>query len=133
MTVTPAQKEKMLRAHVLNHRLGELEEELARMDRQAGEIAALRDALSRFTSVGADEELLVPVAPGIFARARSTGETRLLVNVGAGVVVPKTAEQAQAMVDEQDAQLRAAQDQAQAAFEELLTELQGLEREFKEE
>ncbi|MBR9701248.1 prefoldin subunit alpha [Candidatus Woesearchaeota archaeon] len=125
-------KEEMFQAELLNHKLGQLEQELNTLDSKAEEIRSLKDSLDRFGEIKENEELLVPIARGVFASATSTKEKKLLINVGADVVVEKTAEQVHQMLDTQIAQLREYQERVQQSFNQSLQELKTLESSFQE-
>ena len=66
-----------------------------------GNIESVNDMKSREAS-----EMLVPVVDGIFAKAKTENAKEVYVNVGAGVTVKKTIEQACEMLREKDAEIQ---------------------------
>lgn len=131
MALDASQKEKMFQAEMLNHRLTQIEGDIAQMVRQLGEIADLRKALSQFENVSEGTEVLAPLATGIYAKVTATKDKKLLVNVGQGVVVPRSVEEAQAMIAAQEERLQMVRTEAEKAFEETLRGLQNLQKEFE--
>lgn len=125
-------KQLMFRAEVLGHQMDQIEQQLANADKQAAEITDLREALQRFSGLKEGDEMLVPLAAGIFAKSSFSGEQVLMVNVGAGVVVPKAPAEVAAMLDEQLRNLRAYQQQLHEEFDRMLVELQEIQKKFEE-
>jgi prefoldin alpha subunit len=120
-------REQMFEAEMIHQQLGNLQDYLAKIDKQIAEVLSLKDALDQFCTVKKGEELLVPLAAGVFMKAVATEDHTLHVNVGKGVVVPKSIEGVQAMLDEQLTEMRAYEQQLQQQFEELLGKLKRIE------
>lgn len=131
MAVETEQKQKMFQAEMLNHRLTQIEQDISRMDRQIGEISDLRNALLAFENVSEGDEVLSPLATGIYAKMMATSEKTLLVNVGQGIVVPRSVAQAQEMISAQEERIQVVRSDAEKAFEETLQALQRLQKEFE--
>jgi prefoldin alpha subunit len=124
-------KEKMFEAEMVHHQLEQVQSNLQNLDKQMADVVAMKEALHTFKTINAEDELLVPVAAGVFMKAKATGEHTLRVNVGQGVTVDKTPEQVQEMLDEQMTEMRNYEEQMHKQFDELLAKLQNLEQELR--
>ncbi len=122
----------MLKAEMLSHELEECEQRMAGLDEQRAQAEELADTLVRFEGLKGGERLLVPLATGIFAHATCSGETELLVNVGDGILVPKSTGQVHAQVHAQLASIALRQDELHARFDALLAQLDDLKERFSE-
>jgi prefoldin alpha subunit len=124
-------KERMFEAEMTHQQLQQVQEYLQKLDRQVSEVLAMKEALKQFETIGEDEELLVPLAAGVFMKARSTSDRMLQVNVGQGVVVPKTVPEVHQMLEEQLAEMRRYEQELQGQFDALLAKLQQIQKEFE--
>lgn len=125
-------KERMFQAEMINHQLERLQEYLARMDKQTAEVTALKSALDQFKTIEEGEEMLVPLAAGVFMKATSTGDKLLHVNVGQNTIVAKSPDQVHKMLDEQLAEMRQYEEELHAQYDQLLADLEKIEKEFRE-
>ncbi len=126
MTLT---KEQMFEAELLNQQLQHIQEYMQRIDKQIAEVLAMREALAEFEKVADGDEMLVPLAAGVFVKARATTDKTLQVNVGNGVVVPKNADGVRAMLAEQMEDMRKYEEELHKQFDQALTRLQSIEKE----
>lgn len=118
---------------MLNQQLERVQEYLSRLDKQMAEVVALKEAIDRFSGISEGEEVLAPLAAGVFLRATATGDKTLRVNVGQGVVVPKTVPEVHAMLDEQLGEMRAYEQELHSQFDQLLGKLAQMQQEFEKE
>ncbi len=101
MVATDHIKEQYQEFKVLQEHMEKLNEHTDMLERQLVLIDDTKDALHAFSSVLPGQEMLVPLADGIFLKAKFAGNPELLVNVGAGAVVPRSCDQVILMLDEQ--------------------------------
>ena len=120
----------MFEAEMLNQQLERLQEYLGNMDRQAAEITALKSAIDAWSSVPAGDEMLVPIAAGVFAHAHSSVDKTLRVNVGNNTVVAKTVPEMHVMLDTQLTEMRTYEEELHKQFDQLLARLGAIEAEF---
>jgi len=71
------------------------------LEKQQSELANTRKALNELPNTPNGREILIPLAAGIFAKAKLEKNDKVFVNVGSNVTVGKTPEQALIMVQEQ--------------------------------
>ncbi|MFP4111515.1 MAG: prefoldin subunit alpha [Candidatus Woesearchaeota archaeon] len=65
------------------------------------DIAAIKESIDDLKKQNKNSEILVPVANGIFVKAKLSENKSFLVNVGSDVVVEKDSESAKTLLDEQ--------------------------------
>lgn len=128
--IPQSRREKMFEAEMANQQLGQLQEYLGGISKQTAEILMLKEEIDRYAKVNEGDEMLVPLAAGIFVKARAAAHQGFLVNVGSGAVVPKDAVQVHAMLDRQIAELRDYEGKIQEQFDTLLKRLEELQAEF---
>lgn len=124
-------KQEMLRAELLHEELNEIEERLRMLDQQHVEAHSLIDAVEQISALAPGEEMLVPLATGIYVKATYAQTDEFMVNVGSGVVVPKTLEELRSDIEEQLHALEHHQRELHAKFEALLAQLDSLKESFK--
>lgn len=124
-------KEQMFEAEMVHQQLEQLQNNLGTIEKQMMDVHAMKEAILAFNTIEGDEEMLVPLAAGVFMRATATSDKLLRVNVGQGVIVEKTAAQVQEMLDEQLNEMRKYEDHMHGQFDQLLAKLQRIEEEFK--
>jgi len=128
---TPS-REQLFKGEALQHELRQIEEQLGQLSEQRIEIASIRETVSQFETINKNDELLVPLAAGIFVRANATDEKALYVNVGQGVIVPKTRTQVLEMLQDQEKQLNEAEEQLARKYHTTLSQLQELAQQLQD-
>jgi prefoldin alpha subunit len=124
-------KERMFEAELLNQQLENIQQYLARLEKQTAEVHSLKAALDEFGTVVEGQEMLVPLAAGVFVKAIAVEDKSIHVNVGNGVVVPKTVASMHQMLDEQLSEMKAYEQELQGQFDQMLARLSSLQAEFK--
>ena len=94
-------REKLLELQSLDAQIKQIEEQMVQIEEQIFEVDSLIDNLHEIKNVKAGEEILVPVANGIFIKAKIENTSNLKVNIGSGVVVDKTLDETIDMLKEQ--------------------------------
>src|SRR3989338_2067341 len=97
----PDEKQSVVEAEQLNIRLEGIERRLESLARSRAEAKELLISLGQLPTLKDGDDLLVPVATGLFTKARAVASDTLLVNVGDGVTVEKTVAEVRAMVEAQ--------------------------------
>jgi prefoldin alpha subunit len=124
-------KKQMFEAEMANQQLERIQEYMQRLEKQVAEVLAMKEALDNLQHIKENDEMLVPMAAGVFMKAKAAKERTLLVNVGQGVIVPKDAQGVHAMLDEQLSDMRKYEEQLQREFDTNLAQLQEIERRLK--
>jgi prefoldin alpha subunit len=121
----------MFEAEMTNSQLEQVQEYLGSIARQRAEIQTLKEEIDRYQNVKAGDDILAPLANGIFIRAKAVEDRTFLVNAGAGAVVPKSASEVKTMLDKQLAELEEYDLQLHEQFDRLLERLAQIQKEFE--
>jgi prefoldin alpha subunit len=96
-----SRREKLLELQFLDGQIKQAEQQISQVEEQIFEVNSLIDSLSELKTAKKGQEILVPVANGIFIKAKIEDKESLKVNVGGGVVVEKTIDNTIEMLKEQ--------------------------------
>jgi prefoldin alpha subunit len=96
-----------------------LEKLLEDLEGNMENVNALRTQLNELKTVKGDEEILVPVANGIFVEAKLKNATILKVNVGKGIMVDKTIPETLELIEKQEREIAMTKEQVMMKLEEL--------------
>jgi len=124
-------KEKMFEAELMNQQLENMQRSFEKMEKQRAETLMLKEALSEYEKVEEGQEMLVPIANGMFIKGITTKEKTLQLNVGNNIVVPKTIPEVHSLLDDQLREIDTVQKDLQSQFERVIAKLQDVEQEFK--
>ncbi len=86
---------------MIERRFQQLQQQIQVLQQQSVELETIKQNLTETKKAKKGSTILVPLASGIFARAKIEDAEQLLVNVGAGVVVEKNVEDTKKMLDDQ--------------------------------
>jgi prefoldin alpha subunit len=129
--MTEPTKRQMFEAELTQQEIERIQEQFAKIEQQRAEIAQMRTALDEFLAINEGDELLVPLASGVFARAAATADKMLRVNVGQGVVVHKSVDDVRAMLDTQEREMEQYEEGLHKRFDEALLKLQTFEAQLR--
>ncbi|MCX6775141.1 MAG: prefoldin subunit alpha [DPANN group archaeon] len=90
-----ALQEKYVELQLLSMQIKQLEEQLNVLDQKSQELVILRESLRRLGELKADAKSLAPIGPGIFVPGTVDPTKGVLINVGAGVIVNKSFDEAE--------------------------------------
>ncbi|HLC52079.1 MAG TPA: prefoldin subunit alpha [Candidatus Nanoarchaeia archaeon] len=86
-------REKFMHFQQLQQHIEQINEHIETLNLQNVDIDTSKTAILEFSTSAKNQEMLAPIANGIFVKAKVTESKKLLINVGADTVVEKTAEQ----------------------------------------
>ncbi len=112
--------------------LQRLNNQLESLQEKSNEIANVKDALEEVKKIESGRETLVTLSNGIFLKGEIKETDKVLVNVGADVVVEKTIEEAKELVEEQEKEIESYKSELIKAISETDNRCYRLEREFLE-
>lgn len=124
-------QQKYMAYQVAEQQIKQHQEQLEKFEQQLEEVNTVIDSLEQVSKAKKETEVLVPLAGGIFFRAKMDDNQKFLVNVGSGTVVEKTLEEAQGLVKEQVKEIEKYKDHVTENLANLITEYQLLESELK--
>ncbi|MBI4439435.1 prefoldin subunit alpha [Candidatus Woesearchaeota archaeon] len=116
---------KMIEQQILN-----VQNHLKIMEQQMGELIVTIEGLEDFSSVKDGSEILLPLSSGIFTKAVLKKESKLLINVGADVVVEKDAEGTADLLRKQLEELKEAQEDLVNQLQQIVNYASNLEQEI---
>jgi prefoldin alpha subunit len=94
-------QEKYVELQLLSMQIKQLEEQLNVLDQKSQELVILRESLRRLGELKADAKSLAPIGPGIFIPGTVDPTKGVLINVGAGVIVNKSFDEAENTINTQ--------------------------------
>ena len=106
------------------YQVEQLQKILESIDAQLNEVVATKESLEEIKKLKGTEQILFPVANGIFAKGKLSDSKILRMNVGNNVVVEKTVDDAIEMMQRQYSEIDEYRIQLSAQLESLLKELQ---------
>jgi prefoldin alpha subunit len=119
----------MMQAQALDNRMKELQQNIEFIDSQVLELDTFKTDISKFSKFNGSE-IISSIGKGIHVPSHIKG-TELLVEVGSGIVLKKTPEQAVDIVESQLSRIKTARlnilseiDKTQTEFQSILLKLQ---------
>ncbi|MBI2575125.1 prefoldin subunit alpha [Candidatus Woesearchaeota archaeon] len=112
-------KQRYLELQMAGKHIKKFHERVEALDEQLGAMEAVIQSLDELKSMEEGAEMLSPISEGIFVKGTLKDSSKLIVNVGANIAVPKT-------VDEAKELLRSRIGQGMQHRSELIDELQQL-------
>ncbi|MBW3019754.1 prefoldin subunit alpha [Candidatus Woesearchaeota archaeon] len=94
-------REKYIKYQMMNQQMMQLQRQLEELTAQKEELNFIISSLKEFQSSKGEKELLAPISPGIFVKAKVEEYDSFLVHVGNGVVVNKSTDEAIKLVEKQ--------------------------------
>ncbi|MEM1535419.1 MAG: prefoldin subunit alpha [Candidatus Pacearchaeota archaeon] len=91
-------QEKSLQLVLLNQELKKIEDQYALIDQSIANFELTKQNLDEIKNIK-DKEILAQIAEGIFLKARASEEGKVLINVGKGVVLEKSVDEAKEILD----------------------------------
>lgn len=89
----------------------QIQEQLLQVESQIQEFERMIFNLEEYTKTDSDSEMLVPIANGIFVKAKSLDTQKFTINVGSETLVEKTLPEAKEMLSKQIANLQTYRDE----------------------
>lgn len=123
-------QEKYIELQAIAVGLRELQRNIQTMDEQLVELLGVTQALKDLKNVKLGTETLMSIAPGMFVKAELKENKELLVNVGAGVTVKKSVDEAMQMLESRMNELKKQRQSFLQELEKLGVKAQELEDEI---
>lgn len=117
---------------MLNAEIQQVQGFLQNIDEQLAHVNKLIEDLNTFAQQKPGDEVLFPIASGLFVKGTLGDTQEVHVNVGQGVVVPRSIEQTQELITEQANNLAEQQSAANKRQEEIYAKLEELEKKVSE-
>ncbi len=118
-------QELAAQANALRAQAADAQRQLQSMRELLDELAATRQTLDALPQAG---ESLVPLGGGAFTKAKFTRPSRVLIDIGAGVIVEKSADEARSLLQQRTGDVEKLAQQLEAGLQALQKEMGGLAR-----
>ncbi len=112
-------KEKYTEFRMLQHQMEQINEHLEQLNQQNAELELSIKAVRELEKTPLHNEILAPVADGIFLKAEFKDNTKLVVNVGSDVTVERTFAEVVALLQQQQQELSQKIVEASGVLQEL--------------
>jgi len=117
------QEEQMLLE--LNQQLDYYHELMDQLEHNLAILNKLKEDLNSLETLKEGDEILAPLANGIFLEAKLITAKKLKVNVGNGVVVEKSIPDTLKLLEKQEVEILSSKSEVQKKLEELYSSFQG--------
>src|SRR3989338_7202130 len=130
----PEKKEQLqkmyLELQVLDHNIKQIQNQLQTMENQIMEMLYIIQSLDELKDMNLNSEILVPLSSGVFTKAELKEKDKLLVNVGANVVVEKEPNDVKKMLEKQAQEIKQLQIKSLNELNKLVSRASSIEREI---
>ncbi len=126
-------RELYVRIKALREHQQKLESHIQELDQKTVQLRDMITAVQESTSIKAGDELLVPLASGIFMPATAKPVEHFVLHVGADAAVKKTPKETEDILEGQLTELAQFRSQLIEQYQELLNEVERVEREAEHE
>jgi len=132
MTEARQSEEQIAAEYAMVSQLAEdLRKRMELLNATLNEIAAAKRSLEELQKLSEGGEIWVPLGAGVFVRAKLADKSRVIVAVGANIMVEKTLEEAQRSLESKEQEVRDALGKSAADYQALLNRLRELERQIR--
>ena len=118
-------QQKMALYQLLTQRIDQLGEQASAMEQKLMEIEATKQALDDLKKAKPEEEVLIPLGSGCYTQGK-TGPSSILLEMGAGIMVSKTLEEAKKAVEEKGAEAEKLSDMLQEELRDIISRMNQL-------
>jgi len=123
-------QEKVVQLQMVHQQLKQFQQQMQMLEQQMLELDNTKAALEELGAVEKGKDIYVPLAQGIFAKAKWDSDGTFLVNVGAATAVEKDSESVKKMVEEQQQEAAKIKEEMVKQVEKLVSHAHGLENEL---
>jgi len=99
-------EQKYMQFQMLQQQMEQINEHLQLLNQQNQDLEISINSIEKLKDTEADNEILCPIANGIFLKAKLQDNQKLIVNVGSGVTVEKTIDEVIKLLEEQKTEMK---------------------------
>ena len=125
-------QQKYIELQILNQQIKKIQEQFMILQQQLAELINLETALLETKDVKKDSEVFSSLGSGIFVNSKLTDPENVIVNVGAGVLVKKTLDEALHLVKTQITNINQSQEAVKEELTKAVTYSEQLSQELNE-
>ena len=126
-------QQKYLQFQLIQQQLEQVNEHLQMLNQQTAELDISVNAVAELSQTEVNNEILAPIANGIFLKAKLTDNKKFIVNVGSDTTVEKTIPEVIKLLEEQKQQVYQQLVEADAIMQELTSQAQIIYQEIEKE
>lgn len=126
-------KEKMMEYQMLEQQLNTLGQNLENIENNLEEIRSIIQSLEEFKEVKKGDDILVPLANGIFAEATINNVKKLKVNVGSKVVLEKSIDETKKIMEDQISDLEEFREESEKYYMDMYNKMQEIAQQLNEQ
>jgi len=123
MTKDNVSKEDMQALQEYREQVDYYQKLVEQLDNNLADLAKLKAEINELEKLKGDEEILAPLANGIFIDAKLKSVKHLKVNVGRGVVVKKTIPETVRLLEKQEEEIARAREETVQRLQEIYSAL----------
>ena len=123
-------QQKYMEMQMLEQQMQQVQKQLQMIEQQTLELDTTKDAIDELGKTKVGSETLVPISSGIFVKAEIKDNKKLTVNVGSGVAVENTIDEAKGLVDEQIKEINDFKKELTLNLEKLAAKAQEIQEEL---
>ncbi|MBU0757995.1 MAG: prefoldin subunit alpha [Nanoarchaeota archaeon] len=115
----------------LDSQIKHMQKHIEVVDSQLMELESLKLSLSEFADTKEGDEMLVPLAAGIYVKGKLADNKELIVNVGANVSVEKKPEEVKEMLAKQSEEIKKFRASLLMQFQQLVHSVEEIQEKFE--
>lgn len=125
-------EQKIAEFNILDGRLQELEQSFQLLEKQIAELQSCQFSLDELKSTKEGTEMLAPISPGVFVKAKLSNSEDVILDLGARVFCKKSSEKAKEIIQKKLEQVLDIRARIAAEINILMQHLRKLEQELSE-
>ena len=122
-------QKKHMELQMINQQVSQSQKQMEMLDNQIQDLYITKDALKQIGTTEVDTEILVPLAAGIFIKAKLLDNNETIVNVGSGNTVKKSMSESEELIDNQIEEITKFKIELESNITNLISKMQILEKE----
>jgi prefoldin alpha subunit len=125
-------QQKMMELQIMNQQGEQLKGQLDQMEEQMNNLQRLEESLSSLEKEKIGNSMFTPISSGVFMRTSLEDNKKVLISVGAGVVVEKSLVDAKEMMKEQEKKMELVLLQIRNEMNRFIESAANIEKELSE-
>jgi len=130
MTEKKELQEKYMQLQMISNQINQIQKQAQALDNQLSELESVSQGLDDFGDIKTGTEILVPLTPGIYAKADLKDNKDLVVNVGANVFTKKKIPDTKKIITNQLGEIRNLKEQMVTDIKKLVMQAGSIEEEI---
>ena len=123
-------QQKYMEMQMISQQIQQIQKQVELIENQLQELIVTKEALQTIGETKEGNEILVPIASGIFIKATIEDNKDVLVNVGSGTAVKKSLDEASKLIEEQEKDLVDFKEELRKNMEKLTENAKSFEKEL---